>query len=105
MDQNSRREPLRFLVFAASLREGSLNKRLVQLAAMVIRKNGGEVDVANMSEFDCYSYNQDSEKKGPLPEGALEFRRRLLANDAFIIASPEYNASMPGCLKNIIDWG
>src|SRR5205814_2920415 len=38
------------------------------------------------------------------PAGAEELRKRLLANDAFIIASPEYNASMPGHLKNSIDW-
>ena len=39
-----------------------------------------------------------------LPPGAEELRRRLLASDAFVIASPEYNASMPGLLKNAIDW-
>jgi NAD(P)H-dependent FMN reductase len=39
-----------------------------------------------------------------LPEGAKEFRKRLLTNDAFIISSPEYNASMRGVLKNAIDW-
>ena len=38
------------------------------------------------------------------PAGAEEFRKRILANDAFIISSPEYNGSMPGLLKNAIDW-
>jgi chromate reductase len=103
-EQNSRREPLRFLVFAASLRNDSLNARLAELAARIIEKNGSKVDLANMSEFDCPSYNQDVEHKNALPVGAEQFRKRLMENDAFIISSPEYNASMPGNLKNVIDW-
>ena len=57
-----------------------------------------------MNEFDCPSYNQDIELKGIVPDGATEFRNRILANDAFIISSPEYNGSVPGHLKNAIDW-
>jgi len=38
------------------------------------------------------------------PAGAEEFRKRILANDAFIISSPEYNGSIQGLLKNAIDW-
>lgn len=102
--QNSPREPVRFLLFSASLRNDSLNTRLATLAKIMIEKNGGEVDFANMGEFDCPSYNQDTETTEGIPAGAEELRKRLLANDAFIIASPEYNASMPGNLKNVIDW-
>jgi len=103
-EQNDQQEPLRFLVFAASLRKDSLNIRLAKLAAFIIEKNGGKVDVANMNDFDCSSYNQDVEQKGVFPAGAEQLRKRLLASDAFIISSPEYNASMPGNLKNVIDW-
>jgi NAD(P)H-dependent FMN reductase len=102
--QNSEREPIRFLVFSASLRKDSLNTRLAKLAAILIEKNGGKVDFANMSDFDCSSFNQDLEIKGNTPTAANEFRKRVLENDAFIISSPEYNASMPGHLKNTIDW-
>jgi NAD(P)H-dependent FMN reductase len=102
--QNNEREPIRFLVFSASLRKDSLNTRLAKLAATLIEKNGGKVDFANMSDFDCSSFNQDLEMKGSTPGGANEFRKRVLENDAFIISSPEYNASMPGHLKNTIDW-
>jgi len=52
-----------------------------------------------MSEFDCPTMNQDLEIDSFHPAGAEEFRKRILANDAFIIASPEYNGSMPGLLK------
>jgi NAD(P)H-dependent FMN reductase len=98
------REPLHILIFSASLRTESLNARLVRLATKVLEQNGATVDFASMHEFDCPSFNQDLEAKGIVPEGASEFRKRLLATDAFIISSPEYNGSMPGHLKNAIDW-
>ncbi len=96
--------PSSFLLFSASLRTGSLNHKLASVASEVISKNGGKVDFANMSEFDCPSFNQDLETAGSHPPGAEELKKRLLSNDAFIISSPEYNGSMPGTLKNIIDW-
>jgi|SRR5947209_8145296 len=104
MTQPTHREPIRFLVFSASLRHNSLNTRLVSLAAECIRAHGGEVDLASMADFDCPPYNQDIHDSQGFPEGAVELKRRLETNDAFVISSPEYNASMPGFLKNSIDW-
>ncbi|SHG55159.1 NADPH-dependent FMN reductase [Streptoalloteichus hindustanus] len=98
------RRRLRFLVFAASLRAGSLNHRLARLAATVIEALGGRVDFAALRDFDAPSYDQDVQELDGFPEGAAEFRRRLEANDAFVISSPEYNFSVPGGLKNAIDW-
>jgi len=94
----------RFLVFSSSLRAESFNTRLARLAARIIEKHGGIVDLASMLNFDCPSYNQEIEEKEGLPTGAAELRKRIEANDAFVIASPEYNGSMPGLLKNVIDW-
>ena len=96
-------EPVRFLVFSASLRRGSLNTRLADLAAAAIESGGGTVDVAAMRDFDAPSYDQDVQRDEGFPPGAEEFRRRLEACQAFVVASPEYNASMPGTLKNAID--
>jgi len=104
MDTNNKREPISFLVFSASLRKDSLNTRLAKIAASLIEKNGGKVDYATMSEFDCPSFNQDLESEGQQPPGAIEFKNRILANKAFIISSPEYNGTMPGHVKNTIDW-
>ena len=95
---------MRYLVFSGSLRKDSLNTRLAKLAVRAIEANGGIPDLADMNEFDTPSFNQDVETAHSYPQGAEEFRNRLLANDAFIIASPEYNASVPGHLKNAIDW-
>lgn len=95
---------VRVLVFSASMRHDSLNDRLASLAERVIERHGGSVDRGHMKEFDCPSYDGDAEQSDGLPEGATRLRDRLLASDAFLIVSPEYNASMPGVLKNVIDW-
>jgi chromate reductase, NAD(P)H dehydrogenase (quinone) len=99
-----RRERLRVLVFSASLRKKSLNTRLARLVVASIQGHDGTVDFADMREFDCPSYDGDLEAAEGLPAGAQAFRTRLEAANAFVIVSPEYNGSMPGVLKNAIDW-
>lgn len=96
--------PVKVLIFAASLRAGSLNRQLAALAARVAGEKGALVDLAEMGDFDVPSYNGDVEAKEGIPRGAQELKRHLDANDAFAIVSPEYNGSMPGVLKNLIDW-
>ncbi len=95
---------LKVLVFSASLRETSLNGTLAALAARAVEQYGATPDRASMADFDVPLYDGDAEKEGGIPRGAEELKRRLEACDAFIVASPEYNASMPGLVKNLIDW-
>lgn len=95
---------VRLLVFGASLREGSLNDRLATLAAEVAEEKGATVERARMSDFECPAYDMDVELSRGLPSGAQALHDKLVATDGFIISSPEYNASMPGVLKNAIDW-
>ena len=97
-------KPIHYLIFDASLRGGSLNNRLATLATAFVQQREGVVDRARMEEFDCPTYDNDDEQTTGIPPGAEELRQRLDAADAFIIASPEFNGSMPGGLKNIIDW-
>ncbi|MGW7369882.1 NADPH-dependent FMN reductase [Streptomyces sp. NPDC054841] len=96
--------PLRVLVFGAALRAGSINARLASLVARLIADTGATVDLATMRDFDMPLYDGDLEDEEGLPTGALALRDRLERCDAFVISSPEYNASMPGVLKNAIDW-
>ena len=98
------RYTVNFLVFEGSLRKDSLNARLASLASQVIEQNGGSVDRAHFIDFDCPSYDGDVEASEGIPAGAQTFRQRLLAADAFVLSSPEYNASMPGVVKNLVDW-
>jgi len=101
---SDRREPVRVLVFSASLRKDSLNSRLAALAAETVERNGGIVDSSTMRDFDAPSYDMDVQDSEGFPAGVDRFRECIQTNDAFVISSPEYNASMPGLLKNAIDW-
>lgn len=98
------RSKLNVLVFGASLRAESLNRKLAALAARVAGRYGATVDHASLREFDVPLYDGDLEATQGIPAGAHEFHRRLAACDAFIVSSPEYNGSLPGVLKNLIDW-
>jgi len=100
----NRRCDVKVLVFGASLRDASLNTRLAALAATLVSENGAMADLAHMADFICPPYDQDVELEDGIPLGARLLRERLLETDAFMIASPEYNASIPGTLKNAIDW-
>ncbi|MFB8178079.1 NADPH-dependent FMN reductase [Streptomyces sp. NPDC055966] len=96
--------PLRILVFGAALRGDSTNARLASLVARLLSDTGAAVDLAAMHDFDMPLYDGDTEAGEGLPHGALALRDRLEQSDAFVISSPEYNASVPGVLKNAIDW-
>jgi len=98
------RQSIRLLVFSASLRSDSLNGRLARLAATTIEASGGAVDLRPMADFDTPSYNHDEQDRDGFPPGADLFRECIQTNDAFVISSPEYNSSMPGAVKNSIDW-
>jgi chromate reductase, NAD(P)H dehydrogenase (quinone) len=89
----------RYLVFSASLRRDSLNSLLASLAARTIVALGGEVDLASMRDFDAPSYDADVQDDEGFPPGAKELRCRLESCDAFVISSPEYNASDPDCSR------
>jgi chromate reductase, NAD(P)H dehydrogenase (quinone) len=104
MSELTDRRRIRVLVFAASLRRASWNRRLAELAVTVVKEQGGTADQATMADFDCPPYNADVERESGVPPGAERLRECLVAADAFVISSPEYNASMPGYLKNAIDW-
>ncbi len=98
------RSKLNVLVFAASMRAESLNRKLAVLAARIAEQSGATVDLASMRDFDVPLYDGDLETAQGIPAGAEALKQRLLACDAFILASPEYNFSMPGTIKNLIDW-
>lgn len=95
---------LRVLVFSAALRADSLNGKLATLAVGIAEAYGAHVHHATMHDFDVPSYDGDCESAEGIPPGAKHLEESLEACDAFIVASPEYNASMPGVLKNLIDW-
>ena len=95
---------LRVFVLGASLSSTSLNNRLAALTARLVGEKGAVADLAQMADFDCPFYDHDIEVETGVPIGAHRFCERLKTADALIVASPEYNSSMPAAIKNLIDW-
>lgn len=92
------------LAFSGSTREDSMNKKLVKEAAQMAKEMGASVTVIDLRDFSMPFYDGDVEEKGGMPDKAKEFRALMEQNDVIIIASPEYNGSLSGVLKNAIDW-
>jgi chromate reductase, NAD(P)H dehydrogenase (quinone) len=94
----------KILVFAGSTRSGSFNKKLARLAAEAARSAGAEVTTLDLRDLALPLYDGDLEEAQGIPEGGKRFKKLLREHDGFIIASPEYNSSVTGVLKNVIDW-
>ena len=94
MNQN-----VHFLAFAGSLRKQSYNKAILAAALEMVPEN------TTLEIFDLEGippFNQDFENQPP--DKVREFKSKIRAADAILIATPEYNYSIPGVLKNAIDW-
>ena len=98
------RDPLRFLVLSASGQADSLNSRLARLTAHAIEAGGWVADVVSLKDFVVPGYDGDDEAAHGIPAGAEHLKQCLESADALVVVSPEYNGSMPGVLKNLIDW-
>jgi len=86
------------LVFAGSLRKDSYNKALLR-AVQELLPEGAELEIFNLEGIPLF--NQDLELDQP--EKVREFKAKIRAADALLIATPEYNYSVPGVLKNALD--
>ncbi|MGZ3514868.1 MAG: NADPH-dependent FMN reductase [Thermodesulfobacteriota bacterium] len=90
---------IHILGFAGSLRKQSYNRALLSAANEMVPEN------ATLEIFDLAGippFNQDLENEPP--EKVRDFKARIRAADAILIVTPEYNYSIPGVLKNAIDW-
>ncbi len=94
---------MNILAFAGALRAGSFNRKLLA-AALEFLQGKADLDRLDLREITMPLYDGDLEAREGLPEGALRFKGRIAAADALLIATPEYNHSIPGTLKNAIDW-
>jgi NAD(P)H-dependent FMN reductase len=94
----------KILAFPGSARNGSYNQKLVQIAALGAQQAGADVTVVNLADYPMPIFNQDLEMAEGMPQPARVFKELLIANDGFLIASPEYNSAFSPLLKNAIDW-
>jgi len=92
--------PIRIAAISGSLRKASINTAVLRTVAE-IAPDGVEIDIVSIADVPLY--NGDVQDAG-FPAGVTSLQQALLAADGVLIASPEYNHSVPGVLKNTIDW-
>jgi NAD(P)H-dependent FMN reductase len=86
---------------SGSLRKGSYNSMLLRAAAE-LAPQGVTIDVASLRDIPLY--DGDVEKESGIPAAAAALKERIAAADGLLLVTPEYNHSVPGVLKNAIDW-
>lgn len=96
---------MKILFFAGALRADSCNKKLVR-EAMRLAENLGSHDLEflDLKDYPMPPYDGDIEVATGLPEATVMLGKKIRNADAIVLSTPEYNGSMPGTLKNILDW-
>ena len=92
-------ERIKILGFAGSLRKESYNRSALRVAAKLVPQ-GAQIDTFELDNIP--PYNQDHEHEPP--QAVVAFKAAIRAADAILMVTPEYNYSVPGVLKNAIDW-
>jgi chromate reductase len=92
-------EQVRILGICGSLRRDSFNKSALRAATQLVPE-GATIDIFDIDGFP--GFNQDEEQNPP--EKVAEFKKQIREADAVLFVTPEYNYSVPGVLKNAIDW-
>jgi chromate reductase len=90
---------VRILGIAGSLRRGSYNQAALRAAKLLVSENS-EIDLFHLDDIPMF--NEDDEKRPPSP--VLELKKRIRRADALLIVTPGYYYSIPGVLKNALDW-
>ncbi|MCL4362687.1 MAG: NAD(P)H-dependent oxidoreductase [Candidatus Parvarchaeum sp.] len=92
-------EKITIAAIAGSLRRDSFNKAIINTAKKYAPENI-EIEILDLKDIPLF--NQDEEKE--MPESVKIFKEKIKKADAVLIATPEYDRSIPGVLKNAIDW-
>ncbi|MBX3606446.1 MAG: NAD(P)H-dependent oxidoreductase [Piscinibacter sp.] len=95
---------LRLLVLSGSERQGSFNKRLAAAAGVAAERAGAQVALLDLRALGLPLYDGDLEKSQGVPGGARTLRDALLASDAMLLSTPEYNGFPPPLVINSFDW-
>ena len=94
----------KILVFAGSIRTGAYSGKTADAAQKELALQGAEVTRISLADYPLPIMDQDLEAEKGVPENAYKLARLFVAHDGILIATPEYNGSMPPLLKNAIDW-
>lgn len=91
---------LKFVGLSGSLRRDSFNTKLLKVAAQLLPDNV-MMEIVEFRNLPLYDGDFEGENR---PQSVKDFRAKITEADALVIVSPEYNYSIPGGLKNAIDW-
>ena len=94
---------MKLLIFAGSTRQNSYNRKLARVTARMAKESGAEVTHIELADFDIPMYNADLEAKGT-PADVMRLKQLMYEHPAWIVCTPEYNASYPALVKNTLDW-
>lgn len=94
----------RILVFAGSIRTGAYSGKTADAAAKELAVQGAEVTRISLADYPLPLMNQDLEREAGVPEPAVRLAGMIASHDGLLVATAEYNASIPPLLKNTIDW-
>ena len=94
----------RILAISGSLREHAFTKRILRVAAEGARDAGADITFVDLRDYPMPIYNEDDHKEKGLDANAARLQDLFAETDGLLVASPEYNGSIPGGLKNAIDW-
>lgn len=94
----------KILALSGSSRSGSLNQRLLDIAAAGAREAGAELTMLRLGDLQLPVYDGDLEAGDGLPPGAIRFKTLIGSHDALLIATPEHNGGVTALLKNALDW-
>ncbi|UDL87331.1 NAD(P)H-dependent oxidoreductase [Mesorhizobium sp. PAMC28654] len=94
----------KILVFAGSIRTGAFSGRTADVAQTELAMQGAVVTRISLADYPLPILDEDLEKEKGIPENAMKLGRLIAAHDGLLIATPEYNGSIPPLLKNTIDW-
>ena len=95
---------MKILTFAGSLRTDSCNKKFAREALRLAKEAGAEGEFIDLKDYPMPVYDGDIETNSGIPETTVALGKKIAAADAIIISTPEYNGSIPGILKNALDW-
>jgi chromate reductase len=94
---------MKVLIFAGSTRQQSYNRKLARVTAEMARASGAEVTHLELGDFNVPMYNADLEAQGT-PADVMRLKQIFFEHPAWIVCTPEYNASYPALVKNTFDW-
>ena len=94
----------RILAFSGSIRDGSINTRLVDAATAELVQQECEVTRISLADYPLPIYDGDLESQEGIPDNARKLARLFHEHEGLFIACPEYNGSLSPLLKNTIDW-